>query len=140
MRPTIVGEAPGRKPGAPLVGTCGRRLAEWAGLEGVRELSTLFELTNLMRTWPGAQGKGSAWPKDEARRAARRHPLRGVCVLLGLRVAAAYDLDDLGYATWLRGRRYAACVVPHPSGINRLYNEAEWRERTGAVLEEALRW
>jgi hypothetical protein len=103
------------------------------------ELLDAFEARNLLGRWPGAAGKGSAWDAARARRAASRKPLRGVVVLLGARVARAYDLDPLGWGHWLRLTRHAAVVaVPHPSGVNHLYNDPAARELAGRVLREAL--
>lgn len=139
MRPTLVGEAPApRRNRAALDGPAGDRLARHAGMADRDELLGSFDAVNLLGRWPGCAGKGSAWDAARARRAARRKPLRGVCVLLGGRVAAAYGLDGLGWGWWLRTPRALVCVVPHPSGVNRLYNDPPMRELAGRVLAEAL--
>lgn len=139
MRPVLIGEAPCRgKNRAPLDGPAGDRLARMAGMDRA-ELLERFDAVNLLGRWPGAAGKGAAWPMAAARRAAVRKPLRGVVVLLGGRVAGAYGLGGLGWWSWVRGGRYAAAVIPHPSGVNQLYNSPEARRAAGAVLLGALR-
>jgi uracil-DNA glycosylase len=140
VRPLLVGEAPARGGNrAPLDGSSGDRLARMAGMAGRVELLERFDAVNLLGRWPGPAGKGAAWPSGRAVRAAARRPLRGVAVLLGSRVARAYGLDAAGWWTWVRGERFVAVVVPHPSGVNQLYNSLEVREATGAALAQALR-
>lgn len=140
MRPVLVGEAPARGGNrAPLDGASGDRLARMAGMADRAELLERFDAVNLLGRWPGAAGKGAAWPSGQACRAAARKPLRGVAVLLGARVARAYGLGALGWWSWVRGERYVAVVIPHPSGINQLYNSPEVREAAGLALVGALR-
>lgn len=121
----LVGEAPnragqGRRPNTTFTGG---RLARL----GAREL----QRTNLLREWPGPQGKGSAFPLDLARPAAerlwRRHPKRRPFVLVGTRVAAAFGLarSRYEYLEWLDLRGREVAVIPHPSGINLWWNEPE---------------
>lgn len=120
-------------------------LATCARLQ-LRELLASFETANLLGRWPGPQGKGSAWNRAAAERAARRRPLGAVTVLLGRRVAEAYARST---CPWLRGvewgewrsgpRDQQVVVVPHPTGINRLYNDEAVRALVGEALREALR-
>jgi uracil-DNA glycosylase len=134
----LVGEAPARQRNRrALDGGSGDRLAAMAGMEDRAELLRAFDAVNLLGRWPGAKGKGTHWDPARARRAAARAPLRGVCVLLGSRVAHAYGLGDVGPFQLVKLPRALAVVVPHPSGVNRLYNEAENREQAGAALREA---
>jgi hypothetical protein len=138
MRPVLVGEAPCRRRNrAALDGPAGDRLARMVGMNRA-ELLERFDAVNLVGRWPGAQGKGAAWSWQGARRAAARRPLRGVVVLLGGRVARAYGLDGLGWWTWVRGPRYVAVVISHPSGVNQLYNSPVAREAAGRALRGAL--
>lgn len=148
VRPLLLGEAPG--PSAPehfvpLDGRGGDRLAQCAGMDRA-ELLDGFATANLLARWPGPAGKGSAWDAATARYAARAFELPEVTVLLGRRVCGAFAAAH----TWLRGPAMAwgewrfgpddiaVTVVPHPSGINRLYNDPAVREQVGVALREAL--
>lgn len=133
-RATIVGEAPPRSGGGPFEGDAGRRLRR-----AVRRDLADCRLVNLLNAWPGPDGaKGDAFPVDEARLAARRVRFNTPVVLLaGHRVARAFGLR-VGYLEWttLRGRR--AAVLPHPSGINRWWNDPRNRRRASRFIREAL--
>lgn len=147
MTPRLLAEAPGRgvrRPFRPLDGRGGTVLAGCARLT-LPELLESFETVNLLGRWPGPRGKGSAWDRAAAQRAARRTPLRGVTIVLGRRVMDAYAsttypwLKGAEWGEWRvgpRGQRVAA--LPHPSGINQLYNNPEVRALVGRVLREAM--
>ncbi len=119
------------------------RLLEYTGYDLETYLTT-FDRDNLLHHLPRRDGKGRGFPIVAARRGARRifdggDRHRGILVL-GKRVARAFRwLDsDLGslplagvdYLTWFcvedpRGLGgIPAVVVPHPSGINRWWNDA----------------
>jgi uracil-DNA glycosylase len=175
-RALLVAEAPcrGARPGhRALDGPAGDRLGRYFGEAVVAErraagdawplivyrdrdlLLERFDTVNLLGRWPGGEGKGAAWPRDAARRAARRLPLRGVVVLLGLRVLDAYrgrhpQLWGVPWGEWreLRAghgpewdpsRWTTVAVLPHPSGIVRNYNDPAARELAGRTLLEAER-
>lgn len=124
-RPLLIGEAPApSRNAAALDGPAGERLARYAGMASRAELLAAFDARNVLGRWPGPAGKGSAWPAARARRAAARKPLRGVCVLLGGRVAAAYGLGGLGWGTSRApGSSPAGCWPrPLPSPIAALYS------------------
>lgn len=101
---------------------------------------------NLLNEWPGHARRGSAFPMDEGRAAAERFEevldiVKPELVLLtGRRVAAAFGLhmhhrgQDYFEACTVHERR--ATVVPHPSGVNRWWNELINRERARDFLEE----
>lgn len=138
MGVTIVGEAPSRSsdPERPFCGWSGRWLAKQAGLEGYEELARRARLVNVLRRWPGvgnAGEKGSRFPIRRARREAKKIELRGVVLLAGRRVAAAFDpeLAKAPYFRWHRIDKHGPCliaVIPHPSGCNRWWNYEENRE------------
>ncbi len=152
---TIVGEAPSRSsdPRRPFDGYSGKKLAEYAGLAGYEELASRACLVNLMRRWPGpgyAGEKGSAFPVDRARRAAKRltrdvlRPNGGAILFAGKRVARAFDLE-LDYFGWVPFERGSACVVPHPSGVNHWWNDAKNHRRAcrflrGVFAAEVYEW
>lgn len=63
-------------------------------------------------------------------------------LLAGKRVASAFGLDEEYLADPVAfpigGRPVAVHVVPHPSGVNRWWNEPANRERARAFLAEDL--
>jgi uracil-DNA glycosylase len=128
IRPLIVGEAPSRvgDPSRPITGACGDRLACFCGVEGI-DFRRLFARMNLLSVWPGRSGKGTKWDRQTARAAADVAARRFVCgrvvVCLGWRVADALSVKAGGYFEPVPLRGSVAYVVPHPSGINRWYNE-----------------
>lgn len=138
MSVLLIGEAPApRGNRRAFDGPSGDRLAQVMGM-GRDELLGRVRARNLLRRWPGASGKGSAFPVADARAAARRARLDADVVLLaGLRVAGAFGARA-GFFEWfeLRGRR--AAVIPHPSGVNRWWNDAANRERARAFLRGVL--
>lgn len=134
-KPLLVGEAPSRTsdPDRPFSGRSGDRLRDLLGAP----LEDVFRVRNLLDTWPGpGNGKGSGWDADAARERALEvfdEIERGVpTVFVGRRVARAfghpYDyLDVVGVA-------YPMVVVPHPSGVNRWWNDAANEARAKALL------
>lgn len=129
MRPLLVGEAParttspgwpafyGRQRSARVLWQLGFRVSRAPGRPGNTDAM------NLLDRYPG-----ESWPENAARRQATRLLMRGLdgrkaVVLVGRRVAAAFDAEDRPWLEWfdLFGRR--AAVMPHPSGLNRWWNE-----------------
>mgnify|MGYP001576063991 FL=1 len=146
----IIGEAPSRNgdPKKPITGRPGRCLARAAfgAAADVPRFLAGFERKNLIGTWPGQEGKGSAWPVAAARKAAGTllPELAGrTAILLGKRVARAFGMARLAYFAWApikvaAGMRPAwVVVVPHPSGINRWWNDAANRKKAGGWLRVA---
>jgi len=85
-----------------------------------------FERANLLDAWPGKGGKGDAFPRAEARAAAAKMEplLRGrTVVFVGASVARAFGVKIPFYLQWASWNEGWAAVLPHPSGINRWYNE-----------------
>lgn len=108
----LVAQAPSReahlsRDDYPLRGRCGDRLAKLIGCGSFEEFSSLFVLTNLVREWPGKNGKGDRFPAAEAREAAERVAMFLAedsvdrVLLLGRHVAAAFGLAGAPYLTWL---------------------------------------
>lgn len=95
---------------------------------------------NLLRDWPGYQAKGSAFPRVEAQAAAarlRRHEFLGrrIVVLGGRRVASAFGLATLDYFKPVRLFGVEFILAPHPSGVNRWWNNPGNRTRARAWIE-----
>ena len=108
-------QAPSRasEPGLPLSRASGRRLAALLSLSEPR-LRAAFELVNLLPSWPGR-----------------------VAVLLGGNVAAAFRHRGPPL-TW-RWAGGAPCLrFPHPSGVNRWWNDAGNARAARRVLRRLL--
>lgn len=117
-RPYVIGEAPGRRPGLPLAGAR-RRIARLLEIEP-EELADMFHWQNLLSEWPGyGPNGGSEFPMEAARAAATEITQRPL-ILLGRRVAQAFDVDQPWFV-WRDG----LAVCPHPSGLSRWWNDPE---------------
>jgi uracil-DNA glycosylase len=133
----IVGQAPGRRgdPRQTLKGKVGRRLARTFGVSE-EQYTLCTELHNVLECWPGKHGKGDRFPMAAAREAARnlKPTLEGNRVLLlGRAVAAAFGVR-VGYLTWIHLGACLVAVLPHPSGINRWWNEPKNRRAAERFL------
>lgn len=138
MRPLLVGEAPCRKGGEPFTGRAGKVLESLAGFPPRRE----FDCVNLLRTWPGQAGKGSAFPEHDARVAASAMlavlPYGAVVVVAGKRAAGAFGIRRPEFLAWYSVEGKVVGVLPHPSGINRWLNDPVNRGAAGRFLRQAL--
>lgn len=126
----MIGEAPGRNGEGPPLHNAVKRWADMAGL--VVDDFKAVERVNLLREWPGKSGKGSRFPMDDAARNAAYHRLAldytwhvKAVVLVGWRVAEAFKVPGTVLpCQWFRDRDLGwLAVVPHPSGVNRWYND-----------------
>lgn len=148
MKPVIIGEAPGPQgdPEKPLEGQPAERLLTFMGFGTMLtrsagpKLREMFEVRNLIdRPMERPEdAKGCEWPKKEAEEAAHRlafliEPAQPT-VFLGKRVAAAFEFGG-DYWEW---QVPPAIVIPHPSGIVRLWNDPINRVRAGMTLWQAL--
>lgn len=133
-RALLIGEAPSRGRG---VGAW-TRLARLIGLTP-DEFWRRVKLHNLLRAWPGKQGKGDRFPLAAARRAAERlRPQSGRVIFAGARVCKSFFIPYIPLATfeWRHGTRVGtAVIIPHPSGVNHWYND----ERNRRALRLELR-
>jgi uracil-DNA glycosylase len=170
-RPLLLGEAPSRSGDQywrfPLSGAVGKRLAEWSDLTpepgGTQygrwywPLCEVFEPRNLLERWPGAQGRGAAFPLELAGPAwdGLLPTLQGrVVVLLGARLRALVGLPR-EFGVWAPGvseHRSKMCAdevltpegiavtiaaIPHPSGLNSAYDDPANARLARRVLREA---
>ena len=142
MRAVLVGEAPGpsAQSGRPLLGdrpaTSGSRLRSWCGISAADWLRV--DRVNLLPIHPGP-----TWPKTAARAAAQNlceSLLRGRrLVLLGRRVTAAFDVMGVEFGVWFDSPLHVRCIaVPHPSGLNLIYNDAAVRDAAASLLRGIL--
>ena len=139
MRILFVGQAPSRETDGlpPFVGKCGTFLAE---LLGTTQEQMLFDhdFVNVLDRWPGRGPGGDKFPMLEAKVAAKKKipQLRGrTVVLLGANVARAFGGPKFQYLGWYQLRNpdnlsdiiCQATIVPHPSGVNRHWNNHDNR-------------
>lgn len=115
----------------PFSGSSGARLAALLG----RPLDEVFDLRNLLDSWPGRDGKASAFDERAARVAAsaiRSQALRARksprLVFVGHRVARAFDVRG-DYLTWQRHYGLRVAIFPHPSRIVLWWNDPANVER-----------
>ena len=139
----LVGEAPGRpmRPDEePLMGRSALRIAGLAAIT----VAEYREQTERMNLFDQPQAR---WRVRDAEKAAAailpRFDGRRV-IMLGQRVAAAFDVADYVPFTWgwgveRGGRvRFDFAVIPHPSGRNRFWNTEENRALARIFLRQAL--
>lgn len=132
----FIGQAPSRETDGqpPFVGRCGKFLAE--DLLGMKQEDMLlqFEFVNVLERWPGKGLNGDLFPLAKAKVGARRlveHMRNRTVVLLGHNVARAFGCEKFQYFRWYDVRHpdnnnvviaKRCAIVPHPSGVNRLWN------------------
>jgi len=125
----FVGQAPNSKksedairkrPSLTLTGSSGKRLASACGV-GYMEWLRRSERVNLLDFYPGG-----AFPKRPARDSAERlvdtFAGKGV-VFLGKTVASCFPFGPMRILRWYSFGLFSASVVPHPSGLNRWWND-----------------
>jgi len=127
MRTAIIGQAPGREfENLPaLQGKTLRRLMGLAGSKTEFEFRDYFEALNVLPHWPGKSGKGDAFPIEEAKKAAVRlekYLVDRRVIFLGDLVAIVFGWSRTPKLQWRQCAAYEFAVLPHPSGINRWYN------------------
>lgn len=76
--------------------------------------------------------------RDARRRAAAITSEFSHAILLGAKVAAAFD--NLGFFNWRRmcAPMCTLITLPHPSGLNRMWNEPGVRDRARQLLRDHL--
>ena len=117
----------------------GLRLSGMMGISPAQYLRRT-ERVNVLRQWPGKNGKGDAFPLREARESAYNlaQSFEGHRVLLlGNNVARSFDLR-MDYLTWRKVKGFVVAVVPHPSGINRWWNLPKNRRKARRFLRTVL--
>jgi hypothetical protein len=154
-RPILVGQAPGPRgdPRKPLSGRSGAYLEGLAGVP-LGSLPERADLVNVLRKFPGrSSSRGDLFPFSLARpaalRLARRQLDQRPVVLCGRSVAEAFGLGRVPFFAGVRAWRvmgkespvfdweFLAVVIPHPSGVNRSWNNA-WQRELGQRFMTAL--
>jgi uracil-DNA glycosylase len=139
VRTILVGEAPPQWRGEdtpdslPFSGPSGKRFSDMLGVD----VTEAFETRNLLSKWPGKAAKGSKFPLELARTGAQdlvqeleQREYRPRLLLCGTRVANAFRMKDFPQLEWHIRTLYAPmgvtffiALVPHPSGVNRTWND-----------------
>lgn len=142
MKILFIGQAPSRGSQGmpPFSGECGKRLATLLSLSQDAMLEK-YDFINVLNDYPGTGGKGDLFPTRAARVAAGKILLtesrrRERIVILGSGVARVFGLkqDVLRTLEWRRpcpgdpffsGTQLLLALCPHPSGINRWWNDQD---------------
>lgn len=157
LRPLLIGQAPGPRtdPEMPLFPvpstSAGGRLQDLMGLRRGQYLE-MFERVNLLPYFPGSNSQGDKFPMRPAKLAASvMKPLLvdRTVIMVGRQVAQAFG-HEAEFLEWteLRCRRpshHPRCpglakvlVIPHPSGRNHWYNNAENKRTAEEVLQKLV--
>lgn len=138
-----------------LGGRAGNRIADLAGWVSWRTVQRFLTPVNLLAEWPGPSGTGSAFNVAEARKSATRIMAWTMSedpfvylLLCGHRVANAFHpYMAAKYPGYFRrmllsvpGNAEAwAWAIPHPSGVNRWWNDPANERRARRFMRRLLR-
>lgn len=135
----IIGQAPSRTsdPDEPLTGRSGRRLADLLGV--AFDVVLTSERRNLNHKWTQKNGRDGFDGREAADTAERIMSEDGPkrVVILGAKVAGAFGL------TWkpLHSERAfgrSFLMIPHPSGLNRWWNDSKNRRSAAVAFRRFL--
>ena len=135
VKPLIIGEAPSKNeyPPSPIAGRIGKRLAACAGMT-LPQFLEAFDRTNLLYVRQDTREKGFEFDYTQAKLAAKSIYLqsnwmqRPYVLLLGKRVSKSFDVTE-SYLEEVNLHGVKAFVVPHPSGVNRWWNDKDNEKR-----------
>jgi len=135
----VMGQAPGRT--HPDVTPQQRRVVKFlADLVGITpvEFCERCDFVNLLSCYHGKAGKGDCFPPDVARAAASIFDPSpwSTIVMLGKNVPAAFGLRR-DYFIWQMLSETRVAVFPHPSGVNRWWNDAS-NKRSAVIFLRSL--
>jgi uracil-DNA glycosylase len=147
-RVVIVGQAPSwstRGQAKPFSGASGRRLAALLDVSHEELLDGRVDLVNLLPRWPGRGDSnhplGDHFPMAAARSAARRLrvALDGcVVVMCGKNVRDAFGLTQDFFEMARVVDHFTYVVIPHPSGVNRWWNDEQNYQRAERYLRRKI--
>ena len=139
MRPLFIGEAPSpstsRFGSHPLVGMTGTRLAQWAGVSPAwfrRQVECVNLFDEIPQRWDRQQASEAGAAVCAANDLSGRH-----VVLLGRKVAEAVGVPYAPFKThemWWG----PATTLPHPSGLNHVWNDEANVRRAERFLRHLL--
>jgi uracil-DNA glycosylase len=138
----LVGQAPSRSgdPSKPLAGPNGRKIARLAGMSHDELIAC--RRRHLNPRYSGKPGKKSAFDHAQGNMNAADVLMDWRVeriVLLGKNVARCFGFRDLPFLAEISvyGRRFL--IFPHPSCINRWWNERRNEQRARQLLQRFLR-
>ena len=138
----LVGQAPSRRgdPRKPLAGPNGRKIAQLAGMT-YNELIACRR-KHLNTHYNGSRGKGDTFDHAKGNINAADVLLDWRVeriVLLGKNVARCFGFRDVPFLAEMSiyGRRFL--ILPHPSRVNRWWNERRNEQRARELLQRFLR-
>ena len=138
----LVGQAPSRRgdPRKPLAGPNGQKIARLAGMSYDELIACRRK--HLNTRYNGKRAKGDAFDHAEGNVNAADVLLDWRVervVLLGKNVARCFGFRDVPFLAEISiyGRRFL--IFPHPSGINRWWNERQNERRARQLLQRFLR-
>lgn len=138
MKPLIVGEAPSKNEVVeqPLQGRVGRRMAALSGLT-YEQYIDFFDRVNLLHVRQDTKEKGFEFDFEsaqiEARQLVRGFKRGQIVLLLGGRVTEAFGVHHEYFnEVKLNGAR--CYIVPHPSGVNRWWNDQDNVKKATAFM------
>lgn len=153
MRPLLLGMSnphggPDKALHPSIAGSAGANLfqmvRDYATAMDVRPYSEAEHLEAFDRANVVEQG---AWSNQAGKRERDRviKMMRNPTVILGSTIPACLQLRKFTgqwyeyFEEYPDGLRVNYCVIPHPSGLNRLYNNPSYRHRTGKFLMDLAR-
>ena len=143
MKILLVGQAPGRNgdPATPLLyGGTGSKLTALFGMSE-RQYLERFDRINVLDFWPGKSGKGDKFPTREATRSAaiKSKQIIGRRVLfVGISPAAAFGFKPQPLR-WRKFNGGIAAILPHPSGVNKWWNDPANRKTARRFMSSVAR-
>ncbi len=143
----LIGQAPNEHgdPRRPLEGKLGEKLCRLFGCSWA-EYCRSTQRFNVLPGWPGKQGNGDRFPRALAIQNARRMVWSFAdCAVLfvGVATASVFKIKQPALR-WKRrqlqdGGFYQAAVLPHPSGVNRWWNEPSHRRAATRFMRHTWR-
>lgn len=134
----FVGQAPNHTNNAPFHGRSGKRLAALLKVD----YDVMFEqhvFVNVLTHWTGKRGKGDSFTVNKPAAAARIKTLMaavdGGVVFCGYATARACGAAPEPCRPFSFNGR-PAVVIPHPSGVNRLWNDPKVGRSVGLALRQ----
>lgn len=132
-------------PEAPLEGRIGKKLAAMLGCT-YEDYLAMSQRFNILPEWPGRrEKKGDKFPKAVARMNAQRMEWSfSDCVVLYIGIIVGQTFRFPGSPLeWKTidapdGKTYRAAVLPHPSGINKWWNDRENKARAEKFMKQTM--
>jgi len=146
LKSVIIGQAPHKsavKNFRPLIdGKCGYRLSETCGIEH-EEYAQIFNTINLIDEYMGKSGKGDYFPLKLAKEKASQiwpdlDSKYDIVILAGKSVANAFGIKA-EYFQWIKINDINLVVIPHPSGVNRWWNDDSNKEKAKQFMRNLIK-